>query len=248
VAKIITANIEGDLHVDDVSRFFAERDFDILCVQEVFECDISDITGPSYHTSFLPMCLKVHKSGELRPVGIALASKVEPLSTRKAYYYEASSEIVLFDVSNKRKTISHGLIAARFSWKGQLATIINTHFTWTPNGVSDEAQDEDIQALLALVKEEHPHVLCGDFNIPRYYNKHFETLAGLYTDNIPPNIESSIYLPLHAAAKNPDVAERLARYMVDYLFSTRGAYLIQNVERHGGLSDHYFFSAVVDLD
>ncbi len=244
--KLVSANIEGDLHLDKVSAFLQHQNPDVVCLQEVFQRDVPILLGQDFKGEFLPMCLKVNRSGELAPWGLSIASRRPLQRVRTGYYHRATQDLVAFDEKNKRHTIWQGFAGLQLEDDGAVVNVITTHFTWTPNGVSDANQDADIVALLGLMRDETPHVLCGDFNIPRRQNELYKTLMQHYTDHVPPEITSSIYVPLHYARHKPNVAERLAQYMVDYILSTPGAYRVETVALHGGISDHYGLTAEIN--
>jgi endonuclease/exonuclease/phosphatase family metal-dependent hydrolase len=243
--KLISANIEGDRHRAAVVPFFREQRPNVACIQEVFLHDLPELLGDDVAFEFLPMCLKIDRNGSLSPWGAAVSCRFPIEGVRSAYYHQPTDDLARYDPQNKRQTIRHGILGLRFTAMGKPFNVITTHFTWTPNGEPDVNQDQDITAMLDLLEQEPPHILCGDFNIPRGYNHHYDTLRQRYTDNVPDSISSSIYVPLHYASAKPETAEKLSRFMVDYIFSTPKAYRVENVERHGGLSDHYLFTATI---
>jgi endonuclease/exonuclease/phosphatase family metal-dependent hydrolase len=241
--RLITANIEGDRHLEKLVPFFASQSFDIVCLQEVFQSDVMQLVGPDFQVEFLPMCLKANKAGDLFPWGAAIASRLPVKKVISRYYYKPNPELAPYDEKKKRQTIAQGLVGLQLVAGDRSLNVITTHFTWTPDGAPDANQDKDIVTLLDMLALEPPHILCGDFNIPRRQNHHYPTLAHHYTDHIPQDIESSVYVPLHYAREKPGVAQKLSGLMVDYIFSTPNAYRVENVERHGALSDHWLFTA-----
>lgn len=242
--RLISANIEGDRHLARIVPFLEQQCADVICLQETFQHDIPHLVGPM-HSLFLPMCLKPDREGAWASWGIAIASRFKALKTHSQYYYQPDPVILPFDEGAKRKTIAHGYVSMRLSINETEMTVATTHFTWTPNGAPDATQELDLRAMLGQLGAMPSHILCGDFNIPRRQNHLYESLISHYTDHIPQDIESSIFVPLHYARRKPGVAEKLAGFMVDYIFSTPDAYSVSNVELHGGLSDHMILTADV---
>jgi endonuclease/exonuclease/phosphatase family metal-dependent hydrolase len=245
--KLVTANIEGDLHLDLVRPFLLGQNPDIVCLQEVFEQDVPDLLGEGYQSAFLPMCLKVNRNGESAPWGVAIASRRPVIATHQKYYRRPVDHIIAYDHRNKRDTLSYGYVSMRIDVDGLPITVITTHFTWSPDGLADANQDADLAALLKVLASEPPHILCGDFNIPRRQNRLYGTLTEHYTDHVPQDIASSLHVPFHNARHKPGVAEKLATLMVDYIFSTPNSYRVADVALHGGISDHCAISAKVRL-
>jgi endonuclease/exonuclease/phosphatase family metal-dependent hydrolase len=245
LSKLVTANIEGDLHLDLVKPFLLGQDPNIVCLQEVFEPDVPELLGADFHSAFLPMCLKVNRHGEPSPWGVAIASRLPVISTHQIYYRRPVDRIIAYDHKNKRDTLSFGFVGMKLGVDGLPVNVITTHFTWTPDGLADANQDADMAALLQLLAAEPPHILCGDFNIPRRQNRLYGTLTQHYTDHVPQDIQSSIHVPFHYARHKPGGAETLAKLMVDYIFSTPGAYHVEDVALHGGISDHCAITAEI---
>jgi endonuclease/exonuclease/phosphatase family metal-dependent hydrolase len=244
--KLLSANIEGDLHLDRIVPFVTGQDPDIVCLQEVFEADLPQILGTGHSVEFLPMMIKTRKSGQPGALGIAIATAHAARPVMREYYYKAAPEIAIYDEKDKRNTISHGVIGIELETPDGPMTVCTTHFTWTPNGLPDVNQQTDLTELLQLLKDQQPHILCGDFNIPRKQNSLYGTLAAHYTDNIPSHIVSSVYLPLHYVRNDPVKNAWMATLMVDYIFSTPDRYRVAKVELHGGVSDHFAFTANIE--
>ncbi len=243
--KLVTSNIEGDVHLDLVQQFLANQKTDVVCLQEVFEQDLPALLGKGFQSAFLPMCLKVNRDGVSLPWGVAIASRLPVNSAHTHYYRKAAEDIIAYDHRDKHATLSYGIAGMRFVVEGAPVNIITTHFTWTPDGLPDTSQDADMSAMLQLLANQPPHILCGDFNIPRRQNRHYVTLTKHYTDHVPQEVASSIHVPMHYARHKPGVAEKLSALMVDYIFSTPNSYRIDDVTMHGGISDHCAISAEI---
>lgn len=249
--KLISLNIEGSKHLDRVLPFLASTPTDVLCLQEIFERDavtLSEHLEMGY--TFSPMLLAQYKREEgeaWEPFGIALFSNL-PLSNVQAQeYWSPQPELQQFDrtdIHTKRKTERHILLSAEIQVDEQAYTIANTHFTWTPNGLSNEYQETDVKSLLALLEKIQEIVLCGDFNMPRNYNTLYKTFIERYRDAIPESYTSSIDLTLHRAGNDPTQASNLARFMVDYIFLSPH-YSASTVRLEKGVSDH--MAVVADI-
>jgi endonuclease/exonuclease/phosphatase family metal-dependent hydrolase len=243
--NLVTANIEGDLHLDLVKPFLDRENPDVVCLQEIFEQDVSGLVGNKFQSAFLPMCLKFNREGKPSPWGVAIASRLQVVSTHQNYYRRPVDRIITYDHRNKRDSLSYGFVGIRLDVDGLPINIITTHFTWTPDGLADADQDEDMANMLALLAREPPHILCGDFNVPRRQNRLYGTLTERYTDHVPQEIASSIYVPFHYGRHKPGGAEKLSTLMVDYIFSTPGTCRVEAVALHGGISDHCAITAKV---
>ena len=49
-----------------------------------------------------------------------------------------------------------------------------------------------------------PHVLCGDFNIPRKISPHYKDMVSGYTENVPATYQSSLDKNHHRLKDNVD--------------------------------------------
>jgi endonuclease/exonuclease/phosphatase family metal-dependent hydrolase len=245
--KLVSANIEGDLHLDKVGPFLRQQNADVICLQEVFVDDLPDLLGRDVQFHFLPMTLKTKRSSETAAWGTAIAHRLPGKLVICDYYHKPTEVLVPFNESAKQPTIWHGVIGVQISSGDRTMNIYTTHFTWTPDGAPDANQRGDMAKLLALLADESPHVLCGDFNIPRQQNSLYGILTRHYTDHVPPDSASSIYLPLHYVRHDAAKSAKLAAFMVDYIFSTPGTYRIENFAMHGGVSDHFALSAEVAM-
>lgn len=250
--KLISLNIEGNKHLDQVLPFLESTPTDVLCIQEIFERDavmFSNHLGMKH--TFSPMLLDQNKreAGEpWEPFGIALLSHSPLSNIQSQEYWSPQPELQQFDrtdIHTKRKTEKHTLLSAEVTVNGKVYTVANTHFTWTPNGVSNEYQKLDTKSLLMLLEKIPEIVLCGDFNMPRNYNELYKVFASRYTDAIPGSYVSSLDLSLHRRGNDPAQAPNLARFMVDYIFLSPH-YSASTVRLEKGISDH--MAVVADIE
>lgn len=247
--KVLTVNIEGDKHLERIRPFIAEENPDVVCLQEVFRDDIQLLLGSEYQIEFLPMCLRERMDTSLDVWGAAIATRQPALRVTREYFHQPTTTLVPFDgnsVHTKRKTIWQGLVGVTVHDGKNELTIFTTHFTWTPNGASDEYQATDMNSLLSFLALQDGHILCGDFNIPRKQNALYPILASHYTDHVPKEYETSMYLPLHRTKDDPIQGPRVASFMVDYIFSTPGEYKVSPAEMRCNVSDHCALVATVE--
>lgn len=241
--KLLQLNIEGDKHLERVKPFIAEENPDIVCLQEAFREDILWLVGTDFQIEYIPMCLKPRQDGSLAHFGIAICTRIPAWKVVRDYYFQPNTSLVPADDTNihtKRDTYRQGVVGVTIDDNGLDITVLSTHFTWSFQGLSDEYQAQDMKRLLAFTAELEPHVLCGDFNVPRKQNSMYPLMAAHYTDHIPPEIETSMFLPLHRVKDDPVEGPRISQYMVDYILSTpKGAYNITNVQMRANVSDHY---------
>jgi endonuclease/exonuclease/phosphatase family metal-dependent hydrolase len=240
--KLLTLNIEGDAHLERVKPFIAEENPDIVCLQEVFSEDVLWVVGAEFQIEFLPMCLKERRDGSLGHIGVAVCTRNPAWKVIRDYYFQPTTTLVPMDMytkETKRKTTWQGILGVTLDDNGLDMSVCTTHFTWTPDGMSDDFQTHDMRRLLTYMSELVPHVLCGDFNLPRKQNSLYPLLASHYTDHIPEHYETSMYVPLHRVKDDPVRSKQIGEYMVDYILSTPHAYEVSNVEMRGNVSDHY---------
>jgi exonuclease III len=235
--KLISLNVEGITHQTRVLSFLETAAADVLCLQEAPEAFVSKLLQWGYHTTFAPMM--IHTGGEETfPEGVLLASR-EPHNADIHYYYQPQPNIIAFDPTDFRATKAQVVILAQL---GEV-TIATTHFTWGPDGsAATPEQTADLRALLNYLASKSPHVLCGDFNLPRGHNPLYPELCKHYTDTIPRNYRSSLDGTLHRRGGSPDKAFLFTDYMVDYLF-TQPPYTASDVILTFGISDHAAVSA-----
>ncbi len=245
--KLVSSNIEGDKHWETILPFLEREKPDVLCIQEVFEDDLSKLANYP-HRLFQPNIMKPHtRGGDLMKFGVATFSTLPFLTEDAPYYVANTPELPVQDTTNEKtthETYWRGYIRIDVEHDDAVYRIINTHFTWTPHGESELYQAEDLEALRALLKNEDEHILCGDFNVPRHANPLWARVVEGYTDCIPDTYTSSIDLSLHRHKDNPEIAERLRTYMVDYLLSTPH-YRAKDVTLVSGVSDHKAIVATI---
>ncbi|MEK7507710.1 MAG: endonuclease/exonuclease/phosphatase family protein [Patescibacteria group bacterium] len=251
--KLITLNIEINRHWNDIIPFLERESPDIVCLQELFDRDISMLTEHfGYHYIHLPITKKLYDANDSLPFaaeGPAILTKLPLKNTGSAYYYKPAPEIQIFSsisTAARRTTIHQGIVWGTVLKNGAQFTIGSTHFTWTPDGKPNENQDTDIQSLFKILDTIPDLVLCGDFNVPRGDNRIYHKLLERLKDNVPSDVKTTIDLERHYSRTDPSVQARLSTCVVDYIFSTP-RYAVSNVRCEFGLSDHCAIVANVAL-
>lgn len=234
--KIISINIEGDNHSEEVKHFLLKENADVVCLQEIFEHEVlayEKILGMK--SLFMPMMYH-HSHGNKwegkKVLGIAIFTKHEASFFYK-YIFGDNKNIPSFESKYslfERNTTNIVLVWAEIlDENGVRYRISATHFTLTPLGKSTQYQLEDVENLISILnKSLGDFVLVGDLNAPRG-GETFSRLASKYRDNIPLEYDTSIDPKLHRVKD--------LKRMVDGLFST-SEYLLTEVKFVEGISDH----------
>jgi endonuclease/exonuclease/phosphatase family metal-dependent hydrolase len=249
--KLISLNVEGSKHWTLIDPFLNSQQADVVCLQEVLEEDAARLADMlNMRSVFAPMFLRPNEGSPVyEKMGIAMLSRSSMENIMVQNYHLPDQELPKKDDTDEYtadKTIRRSLLSANINYDGKLFTVATTHFTWTPDGLPKDYQYAAAEKLLEALKELPEVILCGDFNVPRGVNDIYERFAKKYHDAIPATYASSLDLALHRAGKNPVAAERLAGYMVDYLFLSKG-YRAENVRLESGVSDHCAIVATVDI-
>lgn len=247
--KLITLNIEGNKHWADIHPFIERENPDVLCLQEIFERDAAMLRDRyGYTVHLFPMALRPFREGAsevLDPWGVALVSRLPFLDARREHYFEANSELEALGVENKRGTSHQGVVWGVVLKDDTSFTIGTTKFTWTPDGLPNEFQDQDVLSFLRLTDRIGEMVACGDFNVPRGdANRIYRQLTGRFKDNIPLDVKTTVDVDKHYGAKDPVNRAKLGTLVVDYIFSTP-AYTVSEVRLESGLSDHLAVIATI---
>lgn len=238
--KLISLNVEKDRHWELITPFLERERPDVLCLQEVFKEDaarVSERFGMEHF--FGPMTLETMptKDSSNQPIGVAIFSRTPLANPQITNYYSPGTELKVFDTENKRATMRQVLLSADAEYEGKIFTVAGTHFTWPPDGLPNDAQRVDAEALLKLLSGLPEVILCGDFNIPRGVNDLYEKFTARYEDAIPKSYASSLDMTFHRVRNDPAEVARLIKFMVDYVFLSK-KYRAENVRLQSGLSDH----------
>ena len=232
--KLVSINIETNKHYQTVLPFLDTENPDVICLQEAPEQFAHELQNRGYQTAYAPMLLK-ETDGEVLSLGILIASKL-PFEY-KTVYYQNDSPMTVFNQNIKEETLSLVYLMADIECLGKKFTIATTHMIDTDDGTEDDYQILLTKKLLSHLKEESLHVIVGDFNMPRGYNRLYDKMTELYKDNIPPHYQSSLDRNLHKLGRVTLDQPIFDKYMVDHLF-TQEPYLASNVRLQFGVSDH----------
>lgn len=242
--KLITLNIEMDHHFDTIIPFLERESPDVICLQEVFNKDVKMLEGKFGYTSiYMPTCKRWYgpdNTPSLEDQGTAILSKLPMTLKNREYYYNASLKLLQYDdktLETKRDTIRQGIVWVTIQKEKAEFTIANTHFTWTPNGMTNAYQEQDINELFKILDRIPNLVLCGDFNAPRNINPIYKIITRRFKDNVPADIVTTLDVKKHRARVEAREITRVGTYVVDYIFSTPG-YEVRDVRVEYGVSDH----------
>ena len=245
--KLVCINIERSKHLSRVIPFLQAQEPEVLCVQELCEKDI-----PLLRQTLGMTCLfapsGVHPTDDPNIpdplVGVGIFSSL-PIVAQSISYYSGSE--VQARTAPTHPTFTDNAVVSVDVQKGErVFRIMTTHFSWTPDGSADEVQRRNIVTLLSMLAASGELVLCGDFNAPRIYKgapgEIFSQLSLAYRDAIPAHYVTSIDASLHR--NDATAAHELADKMVDGLFLSP-SYSAEDVELHGGISDHFAITATI---
>jgi endonuclease/exonuclease/phosphatase family metal-dependent hydrolase len=236
--KLFDLNIEGHDHLERWVPFAKAGNFDVICLQEVFQVDLPEIAsefGMEY--VFAPnMNISQPNSYDYETLGIwgvAILTRL-PVKSHQNKYYVGTPDVKVFVKPNDS---SRSLLSVVVEKDGKEFRVGTTHFTWTPDGQSTPGQLQDFNALTKLLAEHPDWIFTGDFNAPRG-REVFTKFTELFIDNLPPEVITTIDPELHY--KKGEV-----KLVVDTVFTTPH-YQAADVQVHTGLSDHCGLTARVE--
>ena len=228
--KLVSVNIEGQKHLKAVEELLRREKADVVCIMEACENDLNFLLSEYPHREFGPN-FRLPESGA---TGVVIASQM-PIGETRIFYADGSADLTIpmEGLGTHRPVCVSGRIG-----EFKIGAI---HFTWTPNMSETEKQKQDLERLVSEFAGQEI-ILTGDFNIPRG-NGAYRQLAGVYRDNIPPEIRTTIDWELHRAKR-----EGKPRFeaMVDYLWSTP-KYAVENIRVVSGVSDHCALVCTISL-
>ncbi len=233
--RLCQLNIEESKHLELVVPFLERERFDVVCIQELVERDISRLEAAiGGKCFFVPMCLQASVAQ-----GVGIFSKLPVTKTVAQRYGGWAGEPLnewrhTEDRKAQHDLLQFSLVVCELQKDGEVFRIATTHFPVTNHGQVTDFQREDMQTLLGLLAAQGELVFVGDLNAPRG-GEIFELLAARYTDNIPLRYKTSIDITMHRNGKTH--SHELADKMVDGMFSTP-TYHVYDVEMRSGLSDH----------
>ena len=225
--KIITLNMEGDKHTDEVILLQNQETASVLCLQEIkkstFDAFFGDLGLQGF---FAPMTSYEGDESEGQQWGVAILSDL-PCFLLGIDYYENFSADYPEMAATRNERPRAVLLTVSVRDRGSSFTIATTHFTWTTNGETSEEQRVNLASLLLLLDKYPSLVLTGDFNAPRGTEIH-QRLSGRFQDILPNSIESTLDLILHRSG---------LKLVVDGIFvtedvSAKGVHLVSGVSDH----------------
>ena len=222
--KLITLNIEGSRHLDKFIPFIKKGNPDVVCLQEVFECDF-DLIKKSLEMEGELFCTttKIDKNSDQQngPQGVAILTKLQNNGIKSYYYFGEGTIPIYVDTYNVDKV----LVYTTIEYRGKSYNISTTHFCWTPDGKADNHQREGLKSLMKF--DFSDFILCGDFNAARG-EETYTFLSKFFKDNLPLDIKSTIDPILHR--------KKGLQLCVDSVFS-KSCYNVE-VKVVEGVSDH----------
>ena len=235
--KILNLNIEGDKHLPQVIKLVEREKPDAICLQEVFEDDFHllhrqfDMKG-----IFMPAAWIYSPGapgfGKRGPFGVALLSLLAGEFCGNYYFKRRGPELPRY---KGKPNAGHRCLVWQEIENGPM--IATTHFTWSKNGLATQKQRREVESLSNLLDKLQPDVVCGDFNAPRN-NEIWLNISGGFTDNIPPEVKTTLDPALHYA-KGVDL-------VVDGFFTNPDNKLtVKSLKLISGISDHLAVSAII---
>lgn len=237
--KIATINIEHGRHLPELFEFVKREQPDVLCLQEVFEVDVDAVKRETGMEGFFHPYGIVKKSygypidprglwGELILFQTNKVNIIDQENSKCTYYYYGilNGRIPEFTHPSSPNNVVQvvKLIAHNHEY-----VVANTHFTWSANGRATQLQRRSFARLSSFLSKYPELILCGDFNAPRG-GEIFSLFTQRFTDNIPPDITTTIDSSKHYSGKKLDL-------VVDNIFTTPGN-KVSNVRVITGVSDH----------
>ena len=231
--KLISVNIETNKHYKTILPFLDKENADVICLQEVPELFAQELQTRGYHTAYAPMLLK-DIDGINMSVGVMIASKY-PFTHKAIYYHQNEASLKIYTREEETRAVPY--LFADIAVLGVTYCIATTHMVDTENGKEDDFQILLTEKMLTLLTQEHKHTICGDFNMPRGYNRLYEKMTTQYQDSIPFHYQSSLDRNIHRLGQVKIDEPIFDKYMVDYIF-TQAPYQASDVRLQFGVSDH----------
>lgn len=234
--KLISINIENNLHNEIVLAFLKNEKPDVVCFQEFLEEDFKlyekELNLEGVYQTWSYWRNQINYPQLLgKKQGVAIFAK-NIIDSGSIFYVGKEANILKsFDeyISNEDFQKNKAFIWINTQDdEGRVYKYVTTQFPVTVKGESTPYQLEVLDLFLEKVSSLGEFVLCGDFNAPRG-NETFHRLEKKYKDNIPLEYKTSIDQNLHKV--------KGIQFMVDGLFTTP-SYKTSNVRLQDGVSDH----------
>jgi endonuclease/exonuclease/phosphatase family metal-dependent hydrolase len=228
--SVVTLNIEGHHHLDRFLPFLRTEKPDVVCLQEVFACDIDHIsTVLELEATFVPtLRIETENKYRMSPLGewgVAILTALPHSDPQVERYRGEGSKVPIF--AENPNDPWRVLLSTTVEKEGAAVQLATTHFTWSKAGATSDEQRRDFAELKKLTDQYEKLVLCGDFNVPRG-GELWSLFSQDFVDFLPEEVESTLDPLLHYAAPLDLVVDG---------FFVRG-YECQNVRVVPGVSDH----------
>ncbi len=228
--RIYSLNIEASKHLNKFPEHIRSFAPHVVFLQEVISSEAEDIARMlgMRLVQYVPMA-RALKFNEEYEWGLAcyVSDSMHVASCESTVYAHTGEEIPVLDmVTGKCNRYLQKLTVVH---ENETITLLQTHFTWSPNGTVTSMQEEDFTVFRMLVSDVTEFALFGDLNAPREKNYLWGALAEKYTDNIPVSVHTTLDPTLHRAGHLPRV--------VDMCFTTH-QYYVHTILLHKGISDH----------
>lgn len=234
--SLVTLNIECDEHLAAVTDFLIANRPDVILLQEVLSKDLTGLEKAlGMHSAFAALNF-IHLGDSIEKLGLAIFSKTQFIKT-EAIYYQGDGENLTHVSVHEPEKMTRVALMANIEINNQRVCVVNTHFTWSPNGTPSKQQFIDLEKMLGVLASLPEHVLCGDFNAPRG-TAIFDILSNKYKDNIPKNVTTTLDKNLHKAGD--------LQLVVDGVFTTP-AYQVTKIQVIDGVSDHCAILAEINF-
>lgn len=233
--KLLSLNIENNLHTETVLSLLRKENPDVICFQELLEEDFEfykkelQLDGIYQPTGYIGGKVYSALVGKKQGIGIFAKNIVD----RGSLFYFGSKENISksFDeyVSDICFQNNHAFVWVDMMDKqNNVHRYVTTHLPVTEKGLTTPFQLSVVDSFLKEIEIMGQLVFCGDMNAPRG-GEAFSLLSQKYTDCIPLEYKTSIDQNLHR--------HKGLQYMVDGLFTTP-VYKTSNVRLVDGASDH----------
>lgn len=215
---------------DNILDFIYRERPHVVLLQEVYEGSLERISNAlGGQITFSRMCRLslTDRVEEAEGWGVAIGSIYPLFDVRQDYYHGVREDSETIVLNNGLQSTS-SLLQARLERGSARFNFATTHFTWHNRVEPSDEQLKDFKKLAVLLDNTPDVVLTGDFNSPRGQII-FDSIARMYRDNIPLDIETT-----NDVTVRPEATWRL---VIDGFF-TSVHYRAEDVRMVQGLSDH----------
>ncbi len=238
--RIASINIEKDNNISRVQAYLSLNQPHVMLLQEVCYRNLAPLAaalgiGP-LGIAYVPVSYARTAEGDFDRVGQAILSHL-PLEDVRACDLSGRPVDRRDPKRIEGKQIQENLLFATVKdTSGHPFRLATTHLRVTRNGQVTVGQLKSVGRLLKVAQAEaSAHgglLLAGDFNAPRG-RAAFDMVAKAFTDNIPPEVTTTIDNTLHSVRHT---SQGRIEYVVDGIFSR--TYRVTDVHQHAGVSDH----------